>query len=224
MIASNLPDGQLAELDGTLGARETAIHEFGHVLGMHHVNNTMTVMCTFPGTCGKYGARDAPNGVFFGNTESLHPDDVHFAAQWHGTSGGAVDIGASAWNRVGTTYQLVHPTLSTFTLCPGQTVSVTFSHAIKGKNNVPSNNPMPASIVFSNNDIISALDTAGSSFGLFGNRGDFFTNTLNVTVPSLSPGTYHIGLVIDPTNSFAETEEGNNSTLLNRRVTVPSGC
>jgi hypothetical protein len=222
-IADNLPLQAIGELSSSLGARETAVHEFGHVLGMEHVDDRMTVMCT-SGTCGKYGARDAISGILFNNTESLHPDDVHFMARWHGSSGGGVDIGASAWTNIASSFQLNHPTLQTFVACPGQAVSVTFSHGIKGKNHVPSTAPFPARIVFSSNDVISGEDTTGLSFSVFGNRGQFFTNTAPVTVPALPPGTYELGLLIDPTGAKPETDEGNNSTRLNRRVTVPSGC
>jgi hypothetical protein len=190
---------------------------------MNHVNTLMTVMCNISPTCGKYGARAAPTGVFFGNTESLHPDDVHFAAQWHGTSGGAIDMGASAWFFNGATFTRLNSGL-TLTFCPGQMVPVSFSHAIKGKNNIPLSNPMPGRIVFSSNTTISALDTTGGTVVLAGNRGQFFSNQVPVMVPSLAPGTYELGLVIDPANAFVETDEGNNTTLLNLRVRVPSGC
>jgi hypothetical protein len=223
-IANNMPLNSLDELDGTLGGRETAIHEFGHVLGMDHVNDRMTIMCEFAGTCGKFGARDALSGTLFGNTESLLPDDVHFAARWHSSSGGAIEVGASAWTIVGLTYQRTHPTLQTFVACPGQAVSVSFSHGIKGKNHVPSTAAMPARIVLSGNAIISAADTTALSFSVFGNRGQFFTNTFPVTIPTLPAGTYELGLVLDATNTVAETDEGNNTTRLNRRVTIPAVC
>src|SRR5688500_1351605 len=186
-IADNLPLQAIGELSLSLGARETAVHEFGHVLGMGHVDDRMTVMCT-TNTCGKYGSRDAVSGILFNNTESLHPDDVHFAARWHGASGGGVDVGASAWTNIASSFQLTHPTLQTLVACPGQAVSVSFSHGIKGKNHVPSSSPFPARIVFSSNDVISGEDTTGLSFGVFGNRGQFFTNTFPVTVPALAPG------------------------------------
>jgi hypothetical protein len=54
LVSQSLDQAPLDELSSALGARETAIHEYGHVLGAEHEDGDMAVMCTFD-ACGKVG-------------------------------------------------------------------------------------------------------------------------------------------------------------------------
>lgn len=222
-IAWNLTTDRVDENSTTLGARETAIHELGHVLGANHEDDFMSVMCT-SNTCGKQGERDS-GGIHWDEAETVFPDDADMGLTYHGNGNtGQRDMMASSWRHSGGAAARNYTSVGTYTRCPGETINVRFSFGNLGKVNVTSSNPMQAAVVLSNNDTISTYDMHAADVTVWANRGVFIDYELSVTIPNLLPGTYFFGFVVDSDSAFAEDREGNNSSLINRKITVPSGC
>ncbi len=224
VIDQTLPLGFLEELDTRLGARETLIHELGHVLGADHEDDVMAVMCT-SNTCGKVGRRSGATTSSLGrHPETIWGDETLFAVRYHGTSNsGNVDPTVSPWQFTSSGISLNYNGTNR-QKCPGQTTSVKFSLANLGKKNIESSNHADVHIVFSNDDYISTGDVLAATGTSWMDSGYFGTTSWTVTVPSLSPGTYHVGVIIDPGDEFTEDDEFNNATETGLRVTVPSGC
>lgn len=153
------------------------------------------------------------------------PDDAYFAFKYHGSSNaGFPDPLVSPWRFRNGAMELVHVN-EKHTLCPGSTLTVRFSYGNKGRISISSSEPAKAAIYFSANPIISIYDRAAYTGIIFwGSSGTFGTTQRTVTVPNLSAGTYHVGVVVDMDDEFGEDEEYNNSTPLGVQVTIPSGC
>lgn len=177
LIDAGLPEGVLGELSTALGARETLIHEFGHILGMNHVNNKMTVMCT-TGACGKVGARSVGNMVF-NRTETIFPDDTDFVGVYHPGRGPVMDVAASAWELSGSSRRIANSG-TTYTLCPGQRIFVKGSIGFKGLLNPSS--PVPARIFLEST--LGSIFTAGNFSITGGGRSVFATLGFTVTIPT----------------------------------------
>ena len=226
VVDQTLPLGPLDELDTRLGARETLIHELGHVLGALHEEDVISVMCTSTfGSCGKVGRRSGDSSSSLGNrSETQLPDDTAFATTYHAsTNAGNTDLVTSPWRMTSNGPRLNH-TGSPRVLCPGATTSVRFSFGNMGKVNVPSFNPADISIVMSTNDYISVADTEVTTGTVWGASGSFGTFTWNFTVPSLSPNTYHVGVMVDTDKDFVEDDEFNNASETGLQIRIPSGC
>lgn len=216
----------LSELSQSLGARETLIHELGHVLGANHEDGNMSVMCTSTaGSCGKVGRFSAAGGVGTPDirSETLLPDDADFAFQYHSsTSTGNVDAIVSPWRYSSGPVRNYGPT--TRTLCPGQSTTVQFSYGNKGKVNIAQASPVGLRVVVSNNTTISTGDVTATSGTFWADSGGFGTTTWSFTVPALASGTYHVGIIADPTSAFTEDDEWNNAAETGLRIFVPTGC
>lgn len=216
----------LNELSQTLGARETLIHELGHVLGANHEDGNMTVMCTSTaGSCGKVGRFSSGGGVGTPDirSEALLPDDVDFAFQYHAsTQTGNIDAIVSPWRYSSGPVRNYGPT--TRTLCPGQTTTVQFSYGNRGKVNIAQASPVGLRVVLSSNTTISTSDVTALNGTFWGDSGFFGTTTWTITVPTLAAGTYHVGIISDPTNARTEDDEWNNAAETGLRITIPTGC
>jgi hypothetical protein len=223
-VADYLPTGRISNASTTLGARETAIHEFGHVLGMNHNDAGMTVMCT-ANTCGKLAEHFYWGQLAYG-AESTFPDDAHFAASVYGNapSEGNQNLSASPWTFSDGHSRRIFNSTSTLTRCPGQTATTTVSHGSKGRLPVQQSAPFEGRIVLSTDSTIGTDDPAVSFFNLWGSTGQFFTNQFSFVVPNLSPGTYHVGFIINGNAAFSEDTYGDNALYTRRRITIPSGC
>lgn len=80
------------------------------------------------------------------------------------------------------------------------------------------------SIRFSNNTTISTQDqeictTIGSSIGSGGSRN---LSISGCTVPSVSDGTYYVGVILDDAQRISESDEGNNDARASSAFTVTS--
>jgi subtilase family serine protease len=64
----------------------------------------------------------------------------------------------------------------------------------------------------SRNSVISTSDRLlGTSFGISLAAGSTRTRTRKLVIPtSVSPGTYHLGFIVDPLNIYREADESNN--------------
>lgn len=222
-ISSTLVVTRVDENSTALGARETAIHELGHTLGANHEDGEMSVMCSSD-TCGKVGEWTT-TGSHTDRAESIFPDDADMAIEYHGSSNaGNPDVVASGWRFHNGGPERNYSTTQTFTRCPGDTISVRFSFGNIGKVKVSSSDPMQLEIVLSSNTTISTSDTTVATFNAWAARGWFGSSNPTVTIPNLSPGTYHFGVIVDSDSSLGEDREGNNSSLVRRKITIPSGC
>jgi hypothetical protein len=225
VINETLPLGLQDELSNTLGARETTLHEFGHALGAYHEDDEFAVMCSSD-SCGKVG-RWSIFGSAGNRTESIMPDDADFGLVFHGTSAaGLHDPTPSPWEHNGSSASLIYGIAgTTVTMCPGDAQIFEYGLANLGKKNATGSNEVTLDIVFSTNSIISVSDTP-MALGNFieVSRGQFKDVTTVLTVPSLSTGTYNVGVVADPDQDLTEQDEFNNSTQSGLTVIVPSGC
>ena len=183
----------------------------------------MSVMCT-SSTCGKQGERNI-GGVHWDEAETVFPDDADMGLRYHGNGNtGQRDMMASSWRHSGGAAVRNYTSVGTYTRCPGETINVRYSFGNIGKVDVTSSNPMKATIVLSTNSTISTYDTHAAEFTVYASRGSFGDFERSVTIPNLPPGGYFLGFVVDWDNAFDEDREGNNSSLINRRINIPSGC
>jgi hypothetical protein len=83
-------------------------------------------------------------------------------------------------------------------------------------------------IVFSQNAIISTTDTAMTARNVIEvARGEDRLVDTFLTVPTtLTPGVlYHVGVIADPDDDFAEDDEFNNASKTGLRILIKtSGC
>jgi hypothetical protein len=149
---------------------------------------------------------------------------VAFAINYHGsTNAGLRDPTVSPW-RFAAGMTLNHNNVVR-TLCPGRTTTVTWSFGNVGKVNITAPDPAQVRVVWSNDSTISVGDRTLLSGTFFAHRGGFGTTTWTFTVPSVSPGTYTIGVIADPANLISETDGNNNSARTGLRIRIPStGC
>ncbi len=225
VVSSDLVSIRLDPLDQDLGLREVVLHEVGHALGADH--SVHGIMCDSDfGTCGKFGDRDRFGNLGTESSESLMPDEIRFGHRWHADSeSDAVDAAVSAF-----TWLQSYPQIGNYAplqqLCHGDTFSVRVSVANLGQGNLSTT----GIVVLSTNKIISVYDTEALAFDYNRNGPGRNEGVFDVTVPNhlLRGITYHIGLVIDHTDSVSEIVEHNNSVrtggqILIRPASVCSG-
>lgn len=197
--------------------RGTILHEMGHALGMKHDSRFMSLMHSSSGagnTHGKYcGA----------HTMAPHPDDVDFGLTYHGSGNASWEFGASGFRLSGGNRTLTMSSGTTY-VCPGDSVSYTWSYGNRGTRSLTSSNRASTKILLSTNTTISSFDTSVHNWTVYTGRGGFSTLSSSFTVPSsLSWNTtYYIGVWIDDDGDFSETYENNNTTHLARRIRVRS--
>lgn len=220
VFASNeLVLGPLSHTSNTRGLRDVLMHEFGHVLGAGHENRGGSTMCTVSPTCGKVGTF-ALGGAQSNTADSILPDDVHFAARWHGQSGaGNPDLFASA-HTLGPSFGQSSPS-TTVQGCPGAPFTFGITHGNRGKADAPL---VAARVVASTNSTISVSDATISSGVLGANRGGWFNNLITVAVPNLAPGDYFLGLIVDADNDLTEGDESNNGVSFHLKMRILQGC
>jgi len=229
------PMGALEELDSREGGRSVLIHELGHVLGSSnthptlgggHENDEMSIM-NVPNSVGKVGRRSGSptSSSYGGRSETVMPDDVQFAVRFHAsTNAGSIDAIVSPWSFSSGRPVLNYSGTNRF-LCPGDRTTVQFSYGNIGKLPITSANPVSLDVYVSSNDFISTSDTQATSGGSFtAGLGWFGTATWTFTVPSLSAGTYFVGMIADKDGNHAEDDERNNAMETGLRITIRSTC
>lgn len=207
----------------------TATHEFGHAIGLLHVNTTYNVMgsdfthvYSNAGSTRAYIGEDAGRGAAF------------LYGVW---ANAPQDVGVSHWRYLGasgeySTHQRVRLfNVSTGALLPaatvggepgyvvkrGQAVRAEFTYENLGRASVTG---VAARYVISTNNFISTSDlTLGS--GVWNLTPDVVANPLvTLTVPASTPANTDrwLGIIMDPLNALAEGDEGNNATYIPIRV------
>lgn len=206
----------------------TAVHEFGHAVGLLHVNTTYNVMGsdfshvhTNGSTTNAYIGEDAGNGTAF------------LYGNW---AGGPLDLGAVHWRHTGASGEYsthgrtrvfdnatgaLLPTFNVngetgYQVRRGQGIRVEFTYENNGRDTVSN---FPVRYYVSSNDIISTGDRWISSSTFTLGRDVVLTTTKTLTVPAdLAFANYWVGVIVNPTNSVAESDTSNNATYVPIRV------
>jgi hypothetical protein len=213
-----------SELGTTMIARHTMMHEMGHVLGMEHDVWNASVM--HPGGAGPYTARSsgAP-GESTWLAETPFATDLRFAFQYHSTNSvGYPDFAMSGWGFDTSTGKARrhYDSGEQLMVCPGETVSVTFSVANLGKISGPA---VTYALMASYDNAIDTLDTL-VGWGTISEAYAWYTvHTRTFVVPYLSTGEVKaIGVILDHANTIREDHEKNNAGRTGLSIKRKTGC
>ena len=77
--------------------------------------------------------------------------------------------------------------------------------------------------MLSTDHVISTSDIAWRNGTFSAAKGEFRLLTPTFTLPNL-PGTYFVGIIVDPTNTRSEDDPANNATELGLTLKIRSGC
>lgn len=205
----------------------TGVHEFGHALGLLHVNTEYNVMGTDfehiwanGSSAHGYLGEDAADGTayLYGNTYNFQDLSVsHW--KYSGTSGEYSDHTRTVvYNSAGTVLPTVTVNGETgYRVSKGQSVQVEFTYENNGKDTQTVNTGW----YLSTNDIISTGDRLlATNTGMTLSRGDVMTFKRTVTIPTdLVSGTnYWLGTIVDNNNAVADAVRSNNATYIPIRV------
>lgn len=206
----------------------TGIHEFGHAMGLLHVNTEYNVMgADFEhiwanGTTARgYLGEDASDGAvrlygLWGNNYQ----DVS-AAHWKYSYANG-EYSRHVKTGVFTTAGVALPTVTVngetgYRVNKGQQVQVEFTY----ENNGEATQVVNTGWYVSSNDIISTGDRLlATNTGMSLGRGDVMTYRRTVTIPSdlVSGRNYWLGTIVDKDNTVADAVRSNNATYIPIRV------
>lgn len=202
----------------------TAVHEFGHAIGLLHVNTTYNVMGqdfthlhTNSTTTNAYIGEDAANGAAFlyGNWAS-GPNDV--AVEHWKYLGANGEYSTHQFTRLYNASGGALPTFSVngmtgYQVRRGQIIRAEFTFENLGRATVSN---LPIRFYVSGNDLITTTDRlilsiTGASLA----RNTVSTWIYNMTIPSnlLLNTTYYLGPQVNPLRTIAEGDYSNNGTF-----------
>lgn len=183
-----------------------ALHELGHALGLKHEFGTLSTMGAYPA------------GGTLGNSNFVQPlsDDVEGNRILYGICCTERDLFASA-------YKAISPG-SSWIPAPGTAYRgypVTFPFTVGNRGTTPES--VRVEFYLSPDRFISTSDTLLGATTLYLSSGT--TSTLQAggayIPPTIAPGNYYLGYVVDPANSISEVEELNNAVALVGSTNVP---
>lgn len=206
----------------------TAIHEFGHAMGLLHVNTEYNVMgadflhiwANGSWAHGYLGEDAADGAVYLYGPWSYAWQDLG-VAHWKY----AFASGEYSWHSRTAVYDSLGNVLPTVTVGTetgyrvnkGQTVQVEFTY----ENNGRDTQTVDTGWYLSNDDYISTGDRwLGTNAGMTLSRGDVLTYRRTVTIPSdlVSGQNYWVGTVVDINHVVADAVSENNATYIPIRV------
>lgn len=194
----------------------TCRHEYGHALGLRH--SELGCRALMGGGCGRNGvvrpfAQDDLNGIRF-----LYPGPSRHSGTPASPTTPAPPAGPTQ------DWELSGLQLSQTTLAPGDSLQVGYTVVQRGPGS-PATAP-PRAYLLSTNQTLSAQDTVllqtGTRQGPFAS-GANFQGQSPITIPAgTAPGTYWLGVLVDPQGSVSESDEQNNARA--QRIEVrPAG-
>jgi len=184
--------------------QSTVLHESGHVRGLDHYNNFLSI------------ENSGVNKILRG--ETLYMDDK-VAIRQHASHVSETDM--TIYNKFHNGSVPVWMTVSPTTARVGSTVN--FNNITVENRGTTALGSLRFGIYFSTNDIISTGDTLVNT-GSFSSFGTFTFSTFNWsgTVPAVTDcGTRYFGAIIDDNNAYAERFEGNNDTVFVNGTPTP---
>jgi CARDB protein/matrixin len=196
-----------ADLDAPYSFEATALHEFGHVLGLNHEDRWLATLNSFYPDSGPVGhgkewdpLSDDREGARF-----LYPD---------GTA--ETDIAGSVFKRTiaGESGLVASPAA----VARGSSATIELTVHNLGTGTQSFN----IGFYLSTNDIISTADRLlGTNTGAWLTAGASITGSRTLTIPSdVTPGRYWLGTIVDHDEQVGEAHEGNNSMEMPRPVQV----
>lgn len=211
----------------------TAVHEFGHALGLNHENRWYNVMGTDfehiwanGSSAHGYLGEDASNAtVFLYGLWSFNYQDLGVAHwKYSGTSGEySTHVKTGIYNTSGGLLPTTNVNGETaYIVNPGQTVLAEFTYENNGKTTQTVNTGW----YISNDDVISTGDRLiAVNTGMTLTRDVPFTYRRQLTIPrDLAIGrNYWLGTIVDYDNRVPDNVRSNNATYIPIRVCYPSG-
>jgi hypothetical protein len=183
-----------------------ALHELGHALGLTHEDGVQATMNT-----------QYPAGGPLGYFKQVNPlaDDRVGLRNLYPNGGTQVDLAASAFKRTGSgTSGLVNSPLSA---ARGSNVTYEFTFSNLGTSTAS----FYVNFYLSSNDYITTADRMLGWGSYWANPGGTGTFSVTLFIPAdVAPGTYFLGVLLDPSNYFSESFETNNPQPMPRSITI----
>ncbi len=202
--------------------RTTAMHEFGHALGLAHEADEYNIMgqdWTHIHTNGDnarcYLGEDASDGtVYLYGTNSSAGEDLG-VVHWRHT-GHSGEYSTHDRARIFNSSNLELPKYFVndepiYFVNNGQTIKVEFSYENNGVNR---QNPVGIGFYLSTNDLITTWDSRIGGFSADLGRNDVWTVSRTVSLPDTlqSDGVYYVGAIADENDVISEFDEANNAS------------
>ncbi|WP_374569577.1 matrixin family metalloprotease [Ideonella sp.] len=206
----------------------TGVHEFGHALGLLHVNTEYNVMgadfehiwANGSAAHGYLGEDAADGATYLYGPWSYSWQDLGVAHWKYSYASGEYSrhVRTAVYDASG----VVLPTVTVGTetgyrVNKGQVVQVEFTY----ENNGRDTQTVDTSWYLSSDDYITTGDRwLGTNYGMTLSRGDVLTYRRAVTIPSdlVSGGNYWVGTVVDSGNIVPDALRENNATYIPIRV------
>ncbi|GEM_PF-2788495 len=188
-----------------------ASHEFGHGLGLGHENGVPTIMNKYyPGGWG-------------GNWEHtmMADDRAGVRANYSSSTPAPLEFICTRWKRINTGF-VGSVSNSPSTAAVGSTITVEYSVHTQG---LPKDcKPLRLGFYLSVDETINQNDQL-LGFTYFAPADTFTQGTFTSTIPipSVTPGTYYLGWMIDDLGMYSETSETNNGTARCATISITSG-
>lgn len=208
----------------------TAIHEFGHVAGLSHEDDEYNIMGqdwthihSNGTTCRSYVGEDASDGLISLYGPASEPvDSVKIPAgfefedvaatvmRWTGRNG---EYSQHGWCAVRNLNGVVVPSTPEvaggqpkYEVNKGSSYLFEFTHENCGE----SAQNVRVWYYLSTDRTITRSDLCWAQREMYLGRNDVVTRSQRIDFPaSMVPGTYYLGVLMDPTNSLAESDEEN---------------